>query len=284
MIAPELIKLIEAYSPMPLPEGDPAEIDLYDHLGIYGDDADELLNEYRKRFGVSLAGFDFASHFPGEGEEALPGAMRSLPWMKVHDYEPLTLGDLQRGIERKYLGADPATVATMHAPLTPEEERQVETAEFRLKNRLIYKPFFIITLLAMGGSALFVYLAVEIGWVLDTWFLPLLVVHPVSMWIFVTPKISLLRKSRWMEDPYYGRLQGGAMTILSFGLPVMAPTFMLYKYFDGGGSGLLMWTAIVFLGGLFAFLAFIHTYPFDARKLKAFARDKGIDITALRLK
>ncbi len=35
---------------------------------------------------------------------------------------------------------------------------------------------------------------------------------------------------------------------------------------------------------LLRFLAFIHTYPFDPRKLKEYARDKGIDVKALRLK
>ena len=45
-----------------------------------------------------------------------------------------------------------------------------------------------------------------------------------------------------------------------------------------------MWAIICFAGGLLAFLAFIHTYPFDPRKLKEYARDKGIDAKALRLK
>ena len=284
MIDPEPIKLIERYTSLPLDGDDPAELDLYDHLGIRGDDADEMLDEYRGRFGVSLVGFERASHFPNEGEDIVPGAMRRLPWMKTQSYLPLTIGDLQRGIELKYLGDDPATVATMHSPLAPEEEQAVEDAVFRLKNRLIYKPFFIITVISMAGSGLFCWLSVRMGYLLDSWFLPLLIIHPVLMWIFITPRISLLRLSAWMEDPKYHRLQGGACAVLSFVLPVMIPAFVLYKYFETGNGSFLTWAIICFAGGLLAFLAFIHTYPFDPRKLKEYARDKGIDVKALRLK
>jgi hypothetical protein len=47
MADPELIKLIES-AIGPLPEGDTGKISLYHDLGIWGDDADELLEAYKR--------------------------------------------------------------------------------------------------------------------------------------------------------------------------------------------------------------------------------------------
>lgn len=282
MIDPDLIKLIEKYTALPLFDGNPAELELYDNLGICGNNAGELMEEYSKTFGVSLMGFDIVNHFPNEGYETPPGSI--LPWMKIEDFAPLTIGELQKGIERKYLGLDTATAEAKHAPPSPEEEQQIEDTIFRLKNRLIYKPFFIITAMSMAGSALFCWLSVNMGYILDSWFLPLLLIHPVTLWIFVSPRFSLLQLSGWMHDSSYNRLQGGAYVIMTFGLPVIVPSLLLLKYFESGRNSLMTWAIITFLTGLFAFLAFIHTYPFNPQKLKEYARDKGIDIKVLKLK
>lgn len=199
MIDPDLIKLIEKYTALPLFDGNPAELELYDNLGICGNNAGELMEEYSKTFGVSLMGFDIVNHFPNEGYETPPGSI--LPWMKIEDFAPLTIGELQKGIERKYLGLDTATAEAKHAPPSPEEEQQIEDTIFRLKNRLIYKPFFIITAMSMAGSALFCWLSVNMGYILDSWFLPLLLIHPVTLWIFVSPRFSLLQLPDWDARP-----------------------------------------------------------------------------------
>ncbi len=52
--------------------------DLYEDMGISGDDADELLNKYRKMFGVSLTGFDFTAHFPCEADR---GVLYAVLWV-----------------------------------------------------------------------------------------------------------------------------------------------------------------------------------------------------------
>jgi hypothetical protein len=39
-----------------------------DHLGIAGDDTEELLGKFIKQFGLSAEGFDFDKHFYSEGE------------------------------------------------------------------------------------------------------------------------------------------------------------------------------------------------------------------------
>jgi hypothetical protein len=41
---------------------------IYHDLHIGGDDADELLTEISRRFGVSFSGFNFADYFPNETE------------------------------------------------------------------------------------------------------------------------------------------------------------------------------------------------------------------------
>lgn len=287
MINPELIKLIEEYAPAGLPEGDPAEVSLYHDLGIDGDEADELLNKYRRMFGVSLVGFVFDDHFPGEGDTVLPSVLTRLPWMKPGEYLPLTVADLQMGIESGYLGTDPATVAKMHLPLTPEEEQQVESAVFRLKNRLIYLPFLVVVSCSVGlGAISYWWLVPRIDdlsgetaalMLLSPWLISL-----IALWLFVTPRYSLLKFPAWKEKPGYHRTWGGYVALPSFLLPVMVPILLLYNYFETGRSSFLLWAIVVFVCGLIAFLAFIHTYPFEPQKLKRFARNKGIDIKPIR--
>jgi hypothetical protein len=261
------------------------ESDLYEDLGIWGDDAVELLEKYRERFGVSLIGFDFGEHFPGEGVPL----SSPFSWNKPRSYLPLTVADLQRGIERKYLGLDPTTVETIHAPLGPEEEAQVDAAEYRLKNRLLFRPFFFIVLLSVALNALSLWgLIVIVGpgaGKMYEW-LVIVVVSGIVPWIameaFVGTRCRLLKFPQGTEVWY--RAWSAWKMIVSVILPVMLPTWMMFWYLDDGRSKLLVWAGVFFVGGLLAFLAFIHTYPFDARKLREYAREKGIDIRALKLK
>jgi hypothetical protein len=261
------------------------ENDLYEDLGIWGDDAAELLEKYRETFGVSLIGFDFGEHFPGEGVPL----SSPFSWNKPRGYLPLTVADLQRGIEQKYLGRDPATVETMHAPLAPGEEDRVEAAVYRLKNRLMFRPFFFIALLSVALNALCLWVLVSIvdrgaGEVYH--WLTAIVVIGVVPWIameaFVGTRCRLLKFPRGTEVWY--RAWGAWKMIVSVILPVMIPTWLIFRYLEDYRGRLLVWAAVFFAGGLLAFLAFIHTYPFDARKLKEYARGKGIDIRALKLK
>jgi acyl carrier protein len=74
---------------------------LYDDLGIYGDDAFELLIKYGKKFNVDLSKFMAADYFKGEGgvDLIIDGLVRlftgkiSSTGLKV-----LTVKDLEKGI------------------------------------------------------------------------------------------------------------------------------------------------------------------------------------------
>jgi acyl carrier protein len=72
---------------------------LYDDLGVYGDDATELLIEYGKRFNVDVSKFMAADYFKGEGLDVIGSIFRLFagkqlgPQLKV-----LTVNDLEKGI------------------------------------------------------------------------------------------------------------------------------------------------------------------------------------------
>lgn len=274
MISPELIRLIEKHSPMPIPDDWVEQVDLNDHLGIFGEMAYELLQEYHAQFGVSLDGFDFDNHFPRD-DMGLSGA---LPWLMPRLYRPLTIGDLQAGIERGYLGEKPV------APVerTPAEEQRVEDAVFRLKNRLLFKPYFIVTAAMAAAGAALVWGMVKYNLEIDRKWLVAGILLPLALlWIFVLPRLALLTKPRWMEDDKYGRLHGGVVVVMMIVVPIVLPSIQLFKYLDGGKVKLLIWAVVLFVAGIFSFLAFIHTYPFNSHNLKEFAREKGIDISML---
>lgn len=80
------------------PSGGPItpQSDLLADLGIWGDDAIELLERYSKRFGVSLAEFPFTEHFPCEGDQL----RWRWPWQPRRTFRPLRVADMERGIER----------------------------------------------------------------------------------------------------------------------------------------------------------------------------------------
>ena len=54
---------------------------LYHDLGIYGDDACEMLEEVREKFGVDFTGFDFSRYFPNETDGSI------LPLFKMFGYK-----------------------------------------------------------------------------------------------------------------------------------------------------------------------------------------------------
>lgn len=101
MIENDLIVLIEEYTGH-LVTDNIENLCVYHDLNIYGDDADELLSKYAKTFAVSLNDFHFTDYFPNEGDSIIE-TLKSLFTGKKQNYKPLTLGDLQKGIENKEL-------------------------------------------------------------------------------------------------------------------------------------------------------------------------------------
>jgi hypothetical protein len=75
-----------------------AQTRLYDDLGVYGDDATDLLLAYAQTFHVDVSRFRAADYFDGEGLDVLAWFRPVEPPRKV-----LTVGHLQRGIEARRL-------------------------------------------------------------------------------------------------------------------------------------------------------------------------------------
>ncbi|GAB2706732.1 hypothetical protein GCM10011495_39380 [Hymenobacter frigidus] len=71
---------------------------LQDDLGVYGDDANDLLLAYAKTFHVDVTQFPAADYFDGEGLDVLAWFRPVKPRRKE-----LTVGHLQRGIEAQRL-------------------------------------------------------------------------------------------------------------------------------------------------------------------------------------
>jgi len=72
---------------------------LYEDLGIYGDDATELLVEYAKRFKVDVSKFMAADYFKGEGMDLIGTLVRILTGKRSgHKYKVLTVNDLGKGV------------------------------------------------------------------------------------------------------------------------------------------------------------------------------------------
>ena len=72
---------------------------LYEDLGVYGDDAIELLENYGKRFNVDVSKFMAAEYFKGEGIDVI-GSLIQLFTRKplASGLKVLTVDDLQKGI------------------------------------------------------------------------------------------------------------------------------------------------------------------------------------------
>jgi acyl carrier protein len=73
---------------------------LYDDLGVYGDDAAELLIEYGRKFNVDVSKFMAADYFKGEGMDLIGGLLRVFNGKRRnHNYKVLTVNDLEKGID-----------------------------------------------------------------------------------------------------------------------------------------------------------------------------------------
>ena len=74
---------------------------LYDDLGIYGDDASELLVKYGKKFNVDVSKFMAADYFKGEGgiDWIIDGLARLFTGKIISSgLKVLTVRDLEKGI------------------------------------------------------------------------------------------------------------------------------------------------------------------------------------------
>lgn len=171
----------------------------------------------------------------------------------------------------------------MESP-APHTSQQIEDAIFRLKNRLIYKPFIILAPVLVGINLGAWWLASFIGNQREDWYYFILwfgvgtQVPMLAMWRWLNPRLELLQYPYWTV--VWDRAWYAWQALLSMSWPVSAPSLIMFWYWDdGGGENLPWWAAGVFVSGLFAFFLFIHTYPFDLEKLHAFAREKGVDIS-----
>ena len=72
---------------------------LYEDLGVYGDDATELLIDYGRRFNVDVSNFMAADYFKGEGMDLIGGLLRIFAGkQRSQKYKVLTVNDLEKGI------------------------------------------------------------------------------------------------------------------------------------------------------------------------------------------
>lgn len=72
---------------------------LQEDLDVWGDDAAEFLNVYRKKFNVDLTEFKFDEYFRPEGDIVLPTIYRLIQFKKPPTYKSLTIGDLYDGVK-----------------------------------------------------------------------------------------------------------------------------------------------------------------------------------------
>jgi hypothetical protein len=76
--------------------------DIQYDLGIYGDDALDLLKEYSQSFEVDISNFDFNRYFKSEGELFFPKFEKALS-RKGSKLKSISVKDLLVGIERRVL-------------------------------------------------------------------------------------------------------------------------------------------------------------------------------------
>jgi hypothetical protein len=72
---------------------------IYQDLEIAGDDAAELLERVRMKFGTKFDGFDFSAYFPDETEAFLDHLLRLLG-IRRESYKEIQIGHLVAVIQR----------------------------------------------------------------------------------------------------------------------------------------------------------------------------------------
>lgn len=97
-VSPALVDFICKESAVGHAETITAQTRLQDDLGVYGDDATDLLLAYAKTFHVDVSCFMAADYFDGEGVDVLAWFRLVKPRRK-----DLTVGHLQQGIDAQRL-------------------------------------------------------------------------------------------------------------------------------------------------------------------------------------
>jgi acyl carrier protein len=70
---------------------------LYEDLGVYGDDAVDLVIAYGKEFNVDVSKFMAADYFKAEGMDVIGGLLRVISGKPGRVYKVLTVNDLVKG-------------------------------------------------------------------------------------------------------------------------------------------------------------------------------------------
>jgi len=94
----QLLALIEEYSTADIEITSSTEI--YKDLKIFGDDADEFIQQYSEKFNVNLSNFEIGKYFPDEGNPTLFNLISFIFKKPIRTkYESITVNDLSIGIE-----------------------------------------------------------------------------------------------------------------------------------------------------------------------------------------
>jgi hypothetical protein len=93
-----LIEFLEESNPAKKPVSGSTR--LFHDMRIYGDDADELIAEYSKRFEVDVSSFRIQEYFPDEGDSFFHNLfMRLMGKQNSRDFKEFPVSMLQEGID-----------------------------------------------------------------------------------------------------------------------------------------------------------------------------------------
>lgn len=74
------------------------ETTLERELRITGDDADEFLIAFGKKFNVDVSEFPIGDYFESEGDQILPAIIRMITRKEKRQKKPLTIGQLEKAM------------------------------------------------------------------------------------------------------------------------------------------------------------------------------------------
>lgn len=74
------------------------ETEIENDLGIYGDDADDFLIKFGKKFNVDVSQFPIGNYFSDEGDFILPAIIRFFTNTKKRERKSFTVGHLEKAI------------------------------------------------------------------------------------------------------------------------------------------------------------------------------------------
>ena len=74
------------------------ETEIENDLGVYGDDADDFLIKFGKKFNVDISQFPAGDYFSDEGDIILPALIRFFTNTKKRERKSFTVGHLEKAI------------------------------------------------------------------------------------------------------------------------------------------------------------------------------------------